>query len=397
MNWKANLWILSLSVLLTSASYTMIIPFLPMYLLELGVAQEEVAMWSGAVFSASFFVGAVMAPIWGKIADKSGKRLMALRAGFCLSAVYFLGSLVTGPWQLLGVRILQGFANGFFPASLAIVSSSVPQEKLGFALGTMQAGQLVGGVLGPLGGGLLSHEYSMRASFVVAAVVLFLVTLAVAAFVREPAKVADKNAGSSILQDIQASMHNPLLVEMLALTVVIQTAVMILQPVVTLYIAELQGNMEGVALTAGAIFSLGGVAGAISAPLWGNFGQRVGYLRVMVMAFGGAGFFNFLQYFPDSVAGFGALQFAFGLFIVGVNPSISAIIVRCTSASFRGRVFGLATTANQFGAMLGPLLGGAIAAQFGIGAVFLLTGTLLMGIAALLARRHVYRKKPRLT
>ena len=395
MNWRANLWILCVSVLLTSASYTMIMPFLPMYLLELGVTQEEVAMWSGAVFSASFFVGAVMAPIWGKLADKSGKRLMALRAGFCLSAVYFLGSLVTGPWQLLGVRILQGFANGFFPASLAIVSSSVPQEKLGFALGIIQAGQLVGGVLGPLGGGILSHEYSMRTSFVIAAVVLFLVTLAVAAFVREPARVADKNAGSSILQDIEASLHNPLLVEMLALTVVIQTAVMILQPVVTLYIAELQGNMEGVVLTAGIIFSLGGFAGAISAPLWGNFGQRIGYLRVMVMAFAGAGFFNFLQYFPDSVMGFGALQFAFGLFIVGVNPSISAVIVRCTNASFRGRVFGLATTANQIGSMLGPLLGGVIAASFGIGSVFLLTGTLLMCIAALLARRHVYRKKPR--
>ncbi len=184
MNWRINLWVLATSVVFTSASYTMIVPFLPVYLLELGVSEQDVAMWSGTVFSISFFVGAVMAPIWGKFADKNGKRLMAIRAGLGLAIVYFLGGIVTGPVELLGVRILQGFANGFLPAALAIISSSAPKEQLGFSLGIIQTGQIIGGVLGPLLGGSLAHVFGMRASFFVAGVCLLLVTIAVVFLVK---------------------------------------------------------------------------------------------------------------------------------------------------------------------------------------------------------------------
>ncbi|MBP2633128.1 MAG: major facilitator superfamily 1 [Firmicutes bacterium] len=393
MNWRINLWVLAISVVLTAASYTMIIPFLPVYLLELGVSEQDVAMWSGAVFSISFLVGAIMAPIWGKFADKNGKRLMAIRAGLGLAIVYFLGGIVTGPVELLGVRILQGFANGFLPASLAIVSSSAPKEQLGFSLGIIQTGQIIGAVLGPLIGGSLAHVFGMRASFFVAAVCLLLVTLIVVFLVKEPDQVEDRHAGSSIFEDIKRAAKNSLLVEMMGLTLLIQVAMMILQPVITLYIAKLQGDMEGAVLTSGIIFSLGGIAGAVSTPLWGRYGQSRGYFKAMAYAFGGAGIFNFLQFFPETVTGFGALQFLVGAFIVGVNPSISATIVNCTDPSFRGRVFGFATTAYQIGAMIGPLLGGAIAASMGIQYVFIFTGLLLFSISLIVFYRYIYKQK----
>lgn len=393
MNWRINLWVLCASVVLTSASYTMIVPFLPVYLLELGVSEQDVAMWSGAVFSISFLVGAIMAPIWGKFADKNGKRLMAIRAGLGLAIVYFLGGIVTDPAQLLGVRILQGFANGFLPASLAIISSSAPKEQLGFSLGIIQTGQIIGAVLGPLIGGSLAHVFGMRASFFVAGICLLLVTVVVVFFVKEPEKVEDRHAGSSIMEDIKRAAKNSLLVEMMGLTLLIQLAMMILQPIMTLYIAQLQGDMEGVVLTAGIIFSLGGIAGAVSTPFWGRYGQRSGYFKAMAFAFGGAGIFNFLQFFPETVVGFGILQFLVGSFIVGVNPSISATIVNCTEASFRGRVFGFATTAYQMGAMIGPLLGGVIAASMGIQYVFIFTGLLLFGISLFVFYRYIYKQK----
>lgn len=393
MNWRINLWVLAASVVLTAASYTMIIPFLPVYLLELGVSEQDVAMWSGAVFSISFLVGAIMAPIWGKFADKNGKRLMAIRAGLGLAIVYFLGGIVTDPAQLLGVRILQGFANGFLPASLAIVSSSAPKEQLGFSLGIIQTGQIIGAVLGPLIGGSLAHVFGMRASFFVAAACLLLVTLIVVFLVKEPERVEDRHAGSSIFEDIKRASKNSLLVEMMVLTLLIQVAMMILQPVITLYIAKLQGDMEGAVLTSGIIFSLGGIAGAVSTPFWGRYGQNNGYFKAMAYAFGGAGIFNFLQFFPETVIGFGALQFLVGAFIVGVNPSISATIVNCTDPSFRGRVFGFATTAYQIGAMIGPLLGGMIAASMGIQYVFIFTGLLLFGISVIVFYRYIYKQK----
>lgn len=393
MRWKMNVWVLAISVACTAASYTMLVPFLPMYLLDIGVTEENVSLWSGVIFSISFLVAAVLAPFWGKMADKHGKRPMALRAGFCLGAVYTLGAFVTSPEQLFGVRILQGLANGFFPACLAIASSSAPKDKLGYSLGLIQTGQVIGSILGPLIGGSIAHFIGMRNSFIFAGTVLFIVTFIVAAMVKEPPRLSDKTVGGSVFDDIKYAYNNHLLREMLLLSFIVYIVNMVLQPVISLYVAQLQGSMEGVMLTSGLIFSMGGIAGAFSTTAWGSFGQRKGFFRVMVYAFVGAGMFNFLQFFPATVIGFGILQFFFGLFIVGANPAISATMVNCTDPGFRGRVFGLATTANQSGAMVGPLLGGAVSAAFGIKYVFLLTGPLLIGLGILVYYRYILGKK----
>lgn len=377
MQWQRNLWTLCVSVVFSSASYTMLIPFLPVYLLELGVPETEISLWSGAVFSVSFLVAAIMAPIWGRMADRNGKKRMVLRAGYSLAACYIIGAIVTSPIQLLGMRILQGFANGFLPASLAIVASSVPKEKLGFSLGCMQTGLLIGGIVGPLFGGMLSHYLGMRNSFFAAAFALFFATLAVSFLVKEPESETKAKDTGSLWDDLKTSLGNRLIMELLVLTFIVQLAVMVLQPIITLYIAKLQGTMEGAVLTAGFVFSIGGFAGAFSAPVWGRIGQNRGYFRVLSLTFCGAGLFILLQYFTESVMTFGAAQFMVGLFIVGINPAISALMVNATEANFRGRVFGLLTTANQFGSMAGPLIGGAISMAIGMQYVFIFTGMVL--------------------
>ena len=133
MNWKISLGILTTCTILMSMSYTMLIPFLPMYLIQdLGVAKADVDMWSGLIFSITFLISGIMAPIWGALADKKSRKLMALRAGFCLAITYFLGGIVTNPWELFGVRFIQGLSAGLWPALLAIISASSPKLNLGF-------------------------------------------------------------------------------------------------------------------------------------------------------------------------------------------------------------------------------------------------------------------------
>jgi DHA1 family multidrug resistance protein-like MFS transporter len=322
-------------------------------------------------------VGAVMAPYWGRLADKVGKKRMVLRSGFSLAVVYFLGSLVHNPWELLGVRILQGIASGFVPASLAIVSSSVPQEKMGFSLGIMQTATLTGGILGPLFGGVLSHIFGMRMSFVVASAIIFCGTVGVSFLVTEPAGAKPPKAGS-ILDDFKVAMNNRTLILMLLLLLAIQMAVMLLQPVLTLYIAELQGQLEGAELTSGIVFSLAGIAGALAAPLWGRLGQTAGFVRILVIAFIGSGIFNFGQFFVANIWQFAVTQFLFGLFVAGTYPAINTMVVENTAASFRGRAFGLTTSANQVGSMIGPVIGGFVSSWIGIRYLFLGTGIFLV-------------------
>ncbi|OAM96254.1 MFS transporter, DHA1 family, multidrug resistance protein [Pelosinus fermentans] len=391
MGWRRNLWVLSIAVMLSGSSYTMVTPFLPLYLLDIGVSQSDVNVWSGIIFSISFLVSAIMAPYWGRHADKNGKRRMIMRAGFSLAVVYFLGAFVRNPVDLLLVRILQGFANGFVPASMAIIASSVPKEKMGFSLGVMQTTLLMGGILGPLMGGSLSHFFGMRLSFVIAAGIIFVGTVGVGILVKEPVNNERPSEGS-MFDDLKIAFHNRKLVEMLLLLFGAQMISMTLQPLITLYVAELQGNMEGVALTAGIIYSMAGIAGAISAPMWGKLGQKKGFIQILVIAFIGAGIFNMGQFFIVNIYQFSVLQFFFGLFIVGVYPAINTIAVNSTDKAFQGRIFGLTTTANHLGSMVGPLVGGMISSWLGIGPVFLFTGSVLIMIGLL-----VFFKIPRAT
>lgn len=376
-HWRRNLSILWLGVLLTSAGYTMVIPFLPLYLLDLGADEQSVKLWSGVIFSITFLIAALLAPYWGARADKYGKRKMIIRAGLSLAVTYLLGSLVRSPWELFVVRALQGFANGFVPACMAIVASSVPENKMGWSLGIMQTGMATGGILGPLIGGVCSHFLGMRMSFVASAVGIFIATVLVWMFVQEPKSPLEKRS-SSVLDDLKIAAGNRPVLNMLAMLLVVQLATMVLQPLITLYVAQLQGNFEEVVLLSGIVFSLAGISGIIAAPTWGKIGQVQGFHKILYIALLGAGILNLFQLMVTNVWQFSVVQFLFGLFLAGVYPAINSIVVQNTDAVFRGRAFGLTTSANQLGCMIGPLIGGVVSSWLSIRSIFVSTGVLLV-------------------
>ena len=389
--WQKSLWTLWACVLLSAASYTMVVPFLPLYLLDLGVNSANINLWSGVVFSVTFLISSLMAPYWGERADRYGKRKMVIRAGISLGVVYFLGGLVRTPEQLFLVRALQGFANGFVPASLSIVASSAPENKMGWSLGIMQTGLATGGILGPLLGGVLAHLFGMRVSFAIAAAAILLATLAVWFFVEEKQSETQPQA-STIRDDLKTAAGNTPLLGILLLLMTVQVVVMILQPLITLHVAHLQGSLEGAVLSSGIIFSLTGVAGILAAPSWGKFGQNVGFYKVLCIALLGAGLMNSCQFLVSNIWQFSILQFVFGLFIIGVYPSINTLIVEHTDLHFRGRAFGLATSANQMGGMIGPLLGGIAGSWISVKYIFVSTGILLLVSSFLIWKKARHEK-----
>ena len=60
------------------------------------------------------------------------------------------------------------------------------------------------------------------------------------------------------------------------------------------------------------------------------------------------------------------------------NPSLSAAVTLNTDPSFRGRMFGMTTTAQQFGSMVGPVFASIVSTYVGISYVFSITGLLLL-------------------
>lgn len=387
MNWKLALSILTCNVILMSASYTMLMPFLPMYLItDLGVSTDNVNMWTGLIFSVSFVVTAVMAPVWGRLADKKGRKPMAIRASIGLAITYFLCGIVQSPEQLVGARILQGFAAGLWPAELAIMSSYAPKEKLGLCMGVMQGALTAGGVVGPLLGGILSSAFGMRSAFFLAAAALATVTVMLALFIKEPLRKT--KTPEEIERAKQAEKVNllkdPIVRRILLCAMIIQMVILILQPILTMYVAELTHTMDNVIMISGIVFSLGGFACAIASPFWGKYGQSRGFLHAMCIALFGTGVMMFAQAVPTSLIPFAALQFAGGLFYAGVYPSVNSILVCNTPGEQRGRIFGLMFSAQQIGCTIGPLLGAAIGTYLGLKYVFVFAGISMFLTGALM-------------
>ncbi|MDT9726776.1 MFS transporter [Xylanibacillus composti] len=371
------MWILWAGVLLCSASYTMSVPFLPLFLFDLGVQAEAVNLWAGIVHASAFMVGAFMAPLWGAVADKYGRKKMVIRAGLSLAIIYALIAFVRNPWELIVVRMLHGLVGGFVPASMAIVASVAPENKMGASLGIMQAGTMTGGILGPLFGSLLATWFGQRMSFLVAGGVIFVASLAVIFWVKE-GKPAAARSKMKMREQFRTALHHRPLLSMLLLLLTFQLAFNMIQPLLTLHIANMKGNVQDAVLSSGLVFALIGAAGIIASPLWGRTGERRGYRPTLVICLVCAGIMLGIQFFIDQLWLFVAVQFVFGLFMAGVVPIVNTLVLRSMGKDFQGRSLGLTASANQLGGLVGPLAGGLLGYFMDIHWIFLTAGLILI-------------------
>ena len=334
----------------------------------------------GLIYSVTFFTAAVMAPYWGAHADRIGQRLMAIRAGFGLAISYGLMGMCQTPEQLFGVRLLAGLVSGFVPASLSLVSSTLPAVKMGWGMGLMQTAVASGSILGPMLGGYVSAWFGMRMSFYIAAVALLIATIMVIALVRDVGHEKGEGKVIHVWADLRASLQNKGLLFVMSMFFLVQVCVMIVQPLITMYVSYLLGGVvnDDVVKTAGVIFSLAGIAGIIAGPYWGNRGQKRGYTKTLFLVFICAGAINMCQFFVSNIWQYAAVTFVYGLFLAGAVPNINARLVEVTDPSVRGKAFGLVTSAQQFGGVVGPLLGGFLGGFLPTRLILVLTGFILV-------------------
>ncbi|HSU80621.1 MAG TPA: MFS transporter [Candidatus Angelobacter sp.] len=374
--WKRNLIVLWIGAFFTAASFSMVIPFLPLFLLELGV-HTHTEMWSGLLFSSAFLAGAIASPFWGALGDKFGRKPMIIRAGFFLFVIYTLTAFVTNPYEILGLRVMQGLLTGFIPGAIALIGTNTPREKVGYALAMVSTATSAGSIIGPLLGGGISYLAGNRMAFASAGIIVFISTLLVFLFVREERFTPSKEK-QSVVRDIHLAASNRPFFIVLFLTLVTQLSIMTIEPVLPLYIVKLGGSSHNASLLAGAVFSLPGIASVIAGPLWGKWADKVGFQKVLFIGLFGGGLGTLAQALFHDLWGFSITRFVFGLFFCAVFPALNGLVVQSTAETFRGRAFGLSQTANQLGGMLGPMIGGMIGGVFPIQTVFLATGVLLL-------------------
>lgn len=375
MPWVVTLTILVASAFLMDMSFTMITPFLPVYLSsELGAKASEVDMWSGAVFAVTFFVSGMLGPVWGVLADRKSRKLMALRASIGLTISYALCGIVQTPMQLFAARFFQGLCAGLYPALLALLAASIPARKTGLSMGLMQGGMTVGAVVGPFVGGVLADYFGMRESFFVASVALGLISLLIGFCIKEKPRTIKVTSRNWFDWSV---IRQPAIFKMLMACAVIHASLFSAQPILPLYIAQLQGSMDNIMMLSGTIFSVCAISIMIASPILGAAGQKFGFLKVLSCSLFFAGLLISAQVLGRTPFEFGVWRFIAGFAIAGLIPLVNSIISTECPPDKKGEVFGFNFLTGHAGMALGPFAAGALSGWFGYQAVIVASGLIL--------------------
>lgn len=394
--WKKNLIVLWFGQFLVNAGMTMVIPFLSLYLqFDLGLTDpHEIGVWAGFIFAGNFVTSFIFQPIWGKLADRYGRKMMLLRSGFGMAVVMALMGFATTPWHLLLLRMLNGTISGFNPASVALISATTPKERTGFAMGTLQSGGIAGTILGPFIGGLMADAVGFRPIFYITGGLIFAASMLALFVVKEPfdrVKAAAK-LQVSVTEGLRVLSRIPQLTSLYAVTFLIQFAMVSPMTLMPLFVQELHGTASNLAFWAGFVGSVTGMSNLVASPLLGKLSDRIGAERILGISLLGAAITFIPQALVGSVSQLLLARFLLGIFLGGLVPTVNALIRKYTPDGMESRAYSFNSSTLGLGNMIGPITGGALSGSVGIRGLFLLSA-ILMFLNAIWVHQSLLRRK----
>lgn len=362
-------------------AFGFVLPFLPLYLKELGVKPESaVVFWSGVLVTSTGISLAIFSPIWGSFADRHGRKLMVIRAMLVGGLIIALMGLVQNVGEFLVLRILQGIFTGTIAASTALVASIVPRERLAASMGILQTSVYVGISAGPVMGGVIAELVGIRGTFFVAGAMLAVAGLLVWQFVHEHFAPVAAGARAGFFEVLVRGLRSRDLAPLIATLMLVQLSSAIVFPILPLYVQQLSAPGDPVKLFAGLAFGLTAGTSAIAAISYGRLVDRSGYRRILVFACFGAAAFFLLQAFARDVPQLLLLRAGLGIFFGVLIPATNAIVGLSTPPDLRGSAYGLTNSGTAVGNAIGPLLGATIAASLGFPTVFIATTIVLSAL-----------------
>jgi len=372
ISWKDNLRIAWFGCFLTGASISLVVPFMPIFVEQLGIEGDQVAFYSGLAISVSAISAAVVSPIWGILADKYGRKPMMIRAGLAMTITMGGLAFVPNVFWLLFLRFLNGVFTGFVPNATALIASQVPKDRSGYALGTLSTGVVAGTLTGPFVGGFIAEIFGIRNVFLLVGSFLFLAAILTILFIKENFQLVPKEKALPTKELFTSVKYPVLLINLFLTSFVIQFAAQSIGPILALYVRDL-GQKENLLFVSGLIVSSMGFSSMMSAGIMGKLGDKVGNHRLLVVAQVYSVFIYLLCANATSPFQLGFYRFLFGLGTGALIPGVNALLSKMTPKVGISRVFAFNQVFFYLGGVIGPLAGSAVAGQFGYHSVFYAT------------------------
>jgi MFS family permease len=376
--WRRNLTVCVFGSFTTIVAMTLLLPFLPLYVEQLGVADHAaIVQWSGVAYGAAFFSAALVAPLWGRLADRYGRKLMMIRASLGMAVAMSLIGMAHNVWQLVGLRLLAGLLGGYASGSMVLVATQTPKARSGWALGVLSSGIMAGNLVGPLIGGGLPPLVGIRRTFLLAGAVIFVTFLATAFFIKEEAR--PKVSGLKYRGGWSAIPDRTPVTAMLLAGLLLMLANMSIEPIITVYVAQLVDDSSRVTVVSGLVMSAAALGSILSASRLGKLADRIGHWNIIIGGLGVSALLLVPQAFVTQSWQLILLRFLMGLALGGLLPCIASVIRHNVPDTVAGNMLGYSTSAQYTGQVVGPLVGGFVGGHFGMRAVFLGTCILMAG------------------
>ncbi len=375
--WRRNLTVCLFGSFTTIVAMTLLLPFLPLYVQQIGVTNHAaIVQWSGIAYGATFFTAALTAPLWGRLADRYGRKLMLIRASLGMAIAMSLIGMANNIWQLVALRLLAGLLGGYASGSTVLVASQTPKSRSGWALGVLSAGIMAGNLVGPLIGGTLPPLIGIRATFYLAGGVIFVTFIGTTLLIREEARPSKgvparkAQGGWSLIPD-----KRPILA-MLATGLLLMVANMSIEPIITVYVAQLV-TPSRVTFVAGLVMSAAALGSILSSSHLGKLADRIGHWRIIIACLAVAALLLIPQAFVTTGWQLIGLRFLMGLALGGLLPCIASVIRHNVPERITGGILGYSISAQYAGQVLGPIGGGFVGGHVGMRAVFIGTAALM--------------------
>ena len=375
-HWRQNLVVCLFGSFTTISAMTLLLPFLPLYVEQLGIANHAgIALWSGIAYSATFFAAALVAPLWGRLGDLYGRKLMLVRASFGMAVTMSLIGMAYNVWELVALRFLAGLAGGYSSGSIILVATQTPRVRSGWALGMLSTGIMAGNLVGPLIGGVLPPIIGIRGTFWMAGGLIFLTFIATTVLVKEEKRPLEEKRTET--SEGWAALRDKRLVSAMLVTGgLLMLANMSIEPIITLYVAQFEAPSR-VTFISGIVMSAAALGSILSASRLGKLADRVGHWRVIVGGLAVSALLLIPQAYVSSGWQLVGLRFLMGLSLGGLLPCINSVIRHNVPDRSTGRILGYATSSQYVGQVAGPLLGGFVGGHAGMRVVLLGTALLM--------------------
>ena len=378
--WKRTVYISLICVFCTSFGVSQLAPILPLYFHDLGVQRPSaMSLWSGLATGATYLIVCLVAPFWGRVADKKGRKITLIRSSFGMALCNLLLAFQTTPEGVVIIRLIQGLVSGFYSATITLIASESPIERTGWALGLLASANLAGSLIGPLLGGYIADTIGIRNGFILVGILMGFAGLLATIFIHEnyvPKPNVEKLSISKLKEQIPEFNS---IVALCIASFIYAICIMSLQPVISVYIKGIvPSNTENLAFIAGAVFSAMGIAQLISSSPLGKLVDKIGPRKVLVVSLIYVGLFNIPQAYVTDVYQLALIRFLQGFGLGGMLPALNTYLSSKTPREFTGQVFSYNQSSLFLGYFLGAIGGASLMAWLGFTTLFWVSGGLFI-------------------